>query len=493
MTPRVRCPAVVLVLVALLWATDATAQATPDQPQRTLTALRGNLYLAQVDWRTTVVMVAADGIVVGDPIDADGAAWLRGELAARFPGRPVRYVLHSHHHFDRARGAGTFDGAETVGHRLFNIELQRARRSSQYSDVAPVTRTFDGRYRVTVGADVVEIIHTGPFHAPEMSALYFPAARVLFDVEPPAVDAVPFAFGAYSTPHDVARWLASVSALDIDVVVTGDGRTIDAGAVRALGPYLDDLIAAVTAGVAAGRTSSQLAAEVLLPRHAANPHYAARVAHIERVYRGLSLRHLSLEGSAGMNRMSTNAVYCTGYDLCEPPGGALPAGMLGLGYGFGRFGLLAEIQLGDQASGSRSSPFYDDIIANRRSRASGLMRYRLGNAAGGGVDLLGGFSFLISDTRGLDRVKNILTPIGGRHDIVDRFDTVAYTVGADLSVPINSRWTLRAPVRLTGGEQRELHPGRHDLHAGVGFAYRFARRVVVLSGEPQPVLMRLQP
>jgi hypothetical protein len=482
-----------LVSLPFVRTAGVSAQVTPPPVERTLTSLRGNLYVARIDWRSTVVLVTPDGIVVGDPISQDGATWLRGELAARFPAQRVRYVLHSHHHFDRSRGASVFDGAETIGHRLFNVELRDARESPLYGDVAHVKRTFDVRERLTLGGVTVEIVHTGPAHAPDMSALYFPSERVLFDADPPAVDMVPFTFQPYSTPHDVSRWLAVVSALDIDTIVTGSGRRIDAGAVRLLKPYLDDVIAAVMTGVADGRALGRLQSEVLLPAHAGNGHHAAREAHIEGVYRQLSLRQWSLHATGGMNRLSQTTSYCAGYDPCDALGGSRPAGTLGLGYSLGRLGLVAEFSSGDQLYGSRSRLLYDDIVANRRSTISGLVRYRLGSPSGSGVDVLSGFTRVISDTRGLDRIGGALTPVGGRHAITERTATVGYTVGADLVLSIHRRWSVRVPARFTSSDDYEFHPGRQDIHVGVGLSYRIAHRVVVKSGESQPVVMRTQP
>jgi len=493
MTPRlVVCTSLAIALLCGL--TSATSAQAPDsQAAPSLTVLRGNLYLARVDWRTTVVLATQDGLVVGDPISEEGAAWLRAELATRFPGQRVRYVLQSHHHFDRARGASVFDGAETIGHRLFNVELRQARGSELYRDVAPVKRTFDVRERLVVGGRRVELIHTGPAHAPDMSALYFPDERVLFDVAPPAIDVVPFVFGPYASPQDIVRWLTVVSALDIDVIVGSEGRTFDVAAVRLLKPYLDDLIASVVSGVHDGRTLQQLRATIQLPAHAANPHYAARVAHIERVYRGLSLRQWSAQAAAGLSQMSEPAAYCPGYDPCDPPEGVLPSGTIGVGFSFGRVGFVAEADSGAQLFASRSSLFYDDIIANRRSRLSGLVRYRIGSATGSGIDLLGGVTWVSSDTQGLERIKEALPPLGGRHEIASRASTFGYTVGAELVLSVSGRWSLRTPARFTIAEDDELHPGRSDLRIGVGLAYHLTRRVAVRPGKPDPVVMRSTP
>jgi glyoxylase-like metal-dependent hydrolase (beta-lactamase superfamily II) len=146
----------------------------------------------------------------------------------------VRYVLHTHHHFDRAEGASVFSAtAEVVAHRNFDGMLSSARTSwpefygiadrngNRVLDAAEVAdsprgglvsakdrdndgrvrpeelyrrvqtpeTTYDSRRTITLGGQTVELVHTGKAHAPDMTALYFPAERVVFVADPPATAA----------------------------------------------------------------------------------------------------------------------------------------------------------------------------------------------------------------------------------------------------------------------------------------------------------------
>jgi hypothetical protein len=334
------------------------------------------------------------------------------------------------------------------------------------------------------------MIHTGPAHTADMSALYFPDERVVFAVDPPDVSVAPLSFGPYS-PHGVARWLDAVSPLEFDLLALDDGSTTRPTDLRLLKAYVDDLIAAVTAGVGSGRTLSQLHAEVLLPTHRSNPRYGARLAQIDEVYRALSVHQWNLYFAAAVTQLSTNTTYCSGYATCHTFGRTLPAGSIGLGYSWGRYRFVSEFSTGRQLLASRSSRFYDDSLANRRSKVSFLVGYP---AAAGvlSIEAVGGAAILTSDTRGLNRVKEAEVPVGGRHPIVSRLGGVGSVVGADVSLSLGPRWSLRFPIRFTFGsiDDGELHPGSRDVHVGVGLRYRLTQRVVRLSGKPQPVVMR---
>src|SRR5687767_8206842 len=121
---RLRPFIVTTAIVVLLTGAGAARQrqggAAPAPPMRTITQVRGDLYKVQSGVgvaAVTVFLVTADGIILADPLTPEFAAWLKGELATRFPGRPVRYVINSHYHYDHARGGGMFaDSARYVAH-----------------------------------------------------------------------------------------------------------------------------------------------------------------------------------------------------------------------------------------------------------------------------------------------------------------------------------------------------------------------------------------
>lgn len=483
---------VVLMVSWLGFAPASAAQPSVAVAERSIVNVRNGLYLARYDWRATIFIVTPEGIVVGDPLSVDAARWLRQELATRFPAQPVRFVLHSHHHFDRASGAVVFAGATTVGHRAFNGELQSVRRSANYADVRPVTRVFDTRERVTVGGKTVEMVYTGRGHAPGMSALYFPEERVLFVVDPPAVISSPFSLEPSYSLQEVSTWVDAVSSLDVETVLLGDGNRMDAAAPKQLKPYLDDVIGSVTAAVAAGRSLSQTRTEVQLSTHVTHSHYAARATHIESVYRSLAVREWIVYGAGALNHLSANNAYCEDYASCEPLSGMPRAFTAGLMWSTGRYGFAVEGATSGQLVASRTSRFYDDSVANRRTSLSGLFRYQFSQQAALSAALVGGFSFIVSDTRGLNRVKEAEVPFGGRHDIVSRYSSPAATMGGDLAIAVTPRLVISVPVRVNIGDvgSDEFHAGRTDLRVGVGLGFRLARRVSGVPGQEAPVFVR---
>lgn len=253
-------------LLAFAWLPSASAQQA-GPPRRSITRITGDLYRVQNNDHYTVFLVTPAGIVLADPINVNAAIWLKAQLAERFKNVPVRYVLYSHHHQDHASGAAVFnDTAELIAQENFSRELklsssENARAAKQYEAVLPPESTYSDRHTLTLGGKTVQLIHPGPNHSTDMTVLLFPAERVAFAVDFVAVNWVPGATGV--ARGGIPNWIASLKALeafDFDILVPGHGemgRKADAVAHR---QYLEDVVAAVSAGIKAGRTLEQMQA-----------------------------------------------------------------------------------------------------------------------------------------------------------------------------------------------------------------------------------------
>jgi glyoxylase-like metal-dependent hydrolase (beta-lactamase superfamily II) len=483
-----------LCLVALLaaWAVPTAAQpAAPpraNSAERTIVNLRGNLYLAQFDWRATVFLVTSDGIVVADPLSVAAASWMRQEFAQRFPGQPVRYVLHTHHHYDRAPGAAIFGTATPIAHRLFNDSIARL---TGYHDVQPVKRLYDTREEITLGGSTVVMLHPGGGHARDMSVVYFPSEHVVFAVDHPDVTAARLSFGGF-TAQEVSTWLDTVATLDVDLVVSGDGVQKSPQPFKTLQPFLHDVVADVTDGLISGVSGSALRGRVVLPSHRTNPFYGQREAFIDRTLASLTFRQLDVYGAAVGGRQSSSAEYCAGFDGCEPLEGFVPAGMLGLSVTIGQLSFAVEGSAGSQVNGTRTRRFYDDAVGRRIARFSALGGYRLSRSTRFEVTAVGGVTKLSRDTRGVERVKETLLPYGGRHPIEEQASVLGFTVGADLAIGTTSRFNLRVPVRFTRAQwaRGPFAPSPTVMQVGVGAAIRLGRSVITSPGLPGIVIMK---
>jgi glyoxylase-like metal-dependent hydrolase (beta-lactamase superfamily II) len=264
------------VWLTLLSVLPALAQQTQGPPRRSITRITGDLYRVQNNDHYTVFLVTPAGIILADPINVEGAAWIKAQLTERFPNAPVRYVLYSHHHQDHASGAAVFnDTAELVAHENFVAALKTSASANEaaakrFAAVLPPESTYKDRRTITLGGKRVEMIYMGRTgHAPDLTALYFPAERVLFGVDVVAVKTVPgsntLANGAPIAEYVNA--LKVVEAIDFDIVAPGHGPMGKKADIAEHRQYYEKLGARVAAGINAGQTLEQIQAAKILDEY----------------------------------------------------------------------------------------------------------------------------------------------------------------------------------------------------------------------------------
>ena len=169
----------------------------------------------------SLIVEMKDHLIVFDaPMNEWQSTWTIDAAKAKYPGKPVKYLVLTHHHSDHAGGARTYvaEGATvvvgspakallarvfTVPHTVDNDRLQRAPRPTRIVEVSDQMSLGDGTREV-------KLYRIANRHAEGMLIAYVPDARVGFvtDLWSPARDSVP-------TPLNVDL-LATVKALGID-------------------------------------------------------------------------------------------------------------------------------------------------------------------------------------------------------------------------------------------------------------------------------------
>jgi glyoxylase-like metal-dependent hydrolase (beta-lactamase superfamily II) len=163
-----------------------TAQAQDAETPRSIDHISGDLYKFTNKFHGAVFLVTDEGIIATDPINAAAVTWLKAELDKRF-GKPVKYVIYSHHHADHVSGGEVFTGAEFVGHENIVDDLKK--------DEVPTplpTTTFSDAKTITLGGQSVELIYLGSGHSDNMIAMKFPGEQALFIVDIVSAHRLPY-------------------------------------------------------------------------------------------------------------------------------------------------------------------------------------------------------------------------------------------------------------------------------------------------------------
>ena len=341
---------VTLLLVSVL----ATPPSLPQQrgAAREITKISGDLYRARNGGWYSLFFVTPDGIVLVDPISTDFAAWLKMQLAERFTGVPVRYVIYSHSHWDHIEGGAAF--AETArfvaqegvlrnmdgryphmpgdmndrnNNGQFELEeivgpaqahpgicgmpanfFQTHDRNRDghmtpveyYAEVRRPDIVYSERMQITLGGKTVELIYPGKNHADDGTVVLFPSERAAFAADFPAdalvgasLRSLPSACGNFDN-HPLAEWIKSyrvIEALDFDVLAGGHGSALfKKSDVAEARQFFEDLVAAVGSGMAQGKSLDELKRTVLLEKYKDWAYYARlREDNIEAAYNNLKL------------------------------------------------------------------------------------------------------------------------------------------------------------------------------------------------------------
>ena len=137
--------------------------------------------------------------------------------------------------------------------------------------IAPPTETFTDEFTYHLPADTVRLAYWGPAHCDGDIVVHLERAKVVF-----LGDLLFYGRFPWLGDCDLDGWidrLASVLALDIEVVVPGHGMPTDLHTVARFRDMLMALRAAVDQAIKSGASEDAAAAEVQLPQYADIPRY----------------------------------------------------------------------------------------------------------------------------------------------------------------------------------------------------------------------------
>jgi glyoxylase-like metal-dependent hydrolase (beta-lactamase superfamily II) len=315
--------------IAALCALTLPLSAQLPQLPRQIVKVSGDLYRANDGIWYSLFLVTPGGILLVDPLNPPFAEWLKGQLAARFPGVPVRYVVYSHSHWDHIEGGavfadtarfvaqegvlrnldgrvphmpgdmidrndnGTFEVEEIVGpfqthpgicgmpENFFRTHDRNhdghMTPAELYTDVRPPDIVYSQRMRITLGGKVIELIYPGKNHADDGTVVLFPQERIAFAADFPAdalvgdtLRSLPSACGNFDS-HPLAAWIESfraLEALDFDKLAGGHGSALFSKPdIAEARRYFEDLAAAVGAGMSQGKSLAELKRTIHLEKY----------------------------------------------------------------------------------------------------------------------------------------------------------------------------------------------------------------------------------
>jgi glyoxylase-like metal-dependent hydrolase (beta-lactamase superfamily II) len=230
------------------------------------------------------------GVVIGDDavlvIDTQATPVMAADVIRRIrevTDKPIRYVVLSHYHAVRVLGASAYQPEQIIASEDTLSLIQERGEQDKASEIGRFPRlfrdvesvpqgltwptvTFSGRKTLMLGSLEVQLLQLGRGHTKGDTVVWLPAERILFAGDLVEYGATPYAGDAYFS--DWPQTLDQLTALQPLQLVPGRGAALQnpfavAAALEGTKSFVQDLYAAVKAGVARGESLKAIYAGAL--------------------------------------------------------------------------------------------------------------------------------------------------------------------------------------------------------------------------------------
>jgi cyclase len=290
----------VLVLGALLVSGGiaiAAAQAPPANAPKEVTVekVKDNLFVLRGGGGNTAVFVMADGVAVVDAKNPGWGAPILTKIKELTP-KPVTLLINTHTHGDHVSGNVEFPASvDVVVHDNTKTNMEKMPIFKENNNNGMAKRTFKDRLTIGKGADQIDLHYFGRGHTNGDAWIVFPAHRIVHSGDIFAGKSVPLIDGAnggsmVEMPQTLTKAHAALSK-SVDQIINGHtpAQTTMAD-LKEFAQFNADLVEYGRAGLKAGKTPEQLAAEWKLPEQ-----YKGYSAQVSTMMGGLAGRFALLQ------------------------------------------------------------------------------------------------------------------------------------------------------------------------------------------------------
>jgi glyoxylase-like metal-dependent hydrolase (beta-lactamase superfamily II) len=200
------------------------------------------------------------------------------------PADAVKLDVNRNSLVERSEAAGAYSDRFA----MFDYNLDEVLSGAEIArgsvvDVYPPTVTYTDRHTITLGGKRVTMTYLGVAHADDSSVLHFPDERAVFSADILQVKRLPGGLAP-----TVGAWidaLSIINALDFEHALTGHALSGTKKDAMQSQQYLLDIAKGVAAGIAAGRSLTEIQKTLTLDAYKGFERWdTTREAHIAAVY-----------------------------------------------------------------------------------------------------------------------------------------------------------------------------------------------------------------
>jgi len=228
-----------------------------------------NLFVLRGGGGNTAVFVMANGVAV---VDAKNPGWgqpILDKIKELTP-KPVTLLINTHTHGDHVSGNVEFPASvDVVVQENTRTNMEKMPIFKEHNNAGMAKRTFKDRMTIGSGADQIDLYYFGPGHTNGDAWVVFPAHRILHSGDIFAGKSVPLIDTANGgsmrqIPETLTRAYNGIKG--VDAIINGHMPAQTTWAdLKEFADFNRDLVAWMEAGLKAGKTPEQLAAEWKVP------------------------------------------------------------------------------------------------------------------------------------------------------------------------------------------------------------------------------------
>ena len=217
----------------------------------------------------SMFVVTSDGVVAVEPVNTQHATGLL-EAIKSVTDEPVRYLLHSHNHWDHSGGGQVFRdaGAKILAHQ----EAFEWMEANPHADMVLPDEGWNAeRKDITLGDTTIEMHYIGMSHGLGMTAFRVAEQKVAYVADLVTPKRVLFAI---VPDFNISGWvtgLAEIEALDFDKAIfshtNSDAPFGSKADVTQTREFIQDLQGAIVAEFQKGTGFTEIPSTVKLPKY----------------------------------------------------------------------------------------------------------------------------------------------------------------------------------------------------------------------------------
>lgn len=221
------------------------------------------------DEYNSMFVVTDEGVIAVEPVNSRHAAAML-EAIKTVTDQPVKYLLHSHNHWDHSNGGNVFReaGATIIAHE----EAYAWMEANPNPDMALPDQTWSGeKFEITLGGKTIELHYLGMNHGLGMTVFLLPEEKIAYIADIVTPNRVLFAIVPDFNIKEWLRTLEEVGQMDFDRAIfshSASGSPIGTKEDVALtATFITDLQAAIGAEFQKGTGFTEIPKVVKLPKY----------------------------------------------------------------------------------------------------------------------------------------------------------------------------------------------------------------------------------